>query len=114
MRPRKGRAQEQVDKQRGMLREDQRHGGEREQRQGHSRVRSRYGSITRYNSEEEGDYGYQELGNDRRVKIHYERPARVRDRDALTYEDSHVLPLRQSPPNHCENVVVARSAEGRV
>lgn len=51
-----------------------------------TRVRSRYGFVTRYDSKEEDDYWYQELGHDGRVTIQYERPARVRDRDALSYD----------------------------
>jgi len=114
VRPRKGKVQEQDDRQRDRLREDQRHGGSRERRQGQSRVRSGHGSANRYYLEDEIDYGYQELGHGRRVIVHYERPVRVRDCDALTYEETHVLEPRQLPPNLCEKGSAAHSAEGRV
>jgi len=113
VRPRKEKAHEQEDRQRDRLREDRRHGGARERRKGLSRVRSRYGSAIRYYSEEESDYGYQELGQDGRVIVQFEQTVRVRDRDALTYEDAHVLQLRQ-PPHLCEKIVVARLTDGRV
>jgi len=114
VRPQKGKAEEQVGRQRNKLQEDQRHGGARERRQGRSRVRSRYGLATSCDLDEEEDYGYHELGHDGRVTVRYERPARARDCDALNYDVSHVLESRQLPSNHSEQGVVEHTTVGRV
>jgi len=115
-RSRKGKAREQADRQQDRLQEDQRYPGSRERygRQGRSRVRSRFVSSRRFDSEVEYDYGNQELGHDGRVIIQYEKPVRVRDRDALRYEEGHVLEPRQSHPTFSEKVVAVQPSEGRV
>jgi len=48
------------------------------------------------------------------VTIQYERPARARDHDALSYDDTHVLERRQYPSKLCEKGTGASLAEGRV
>jgi len=72
--PRRGKAQEQVDGQRDRFWEEQRHGGYREQRQGWSRVRVRYGSSSRYDSEDELGFCDPILANDGKVVLQYSRP----------------------------------------
>jgi len=111
VRPRKGKAQEQVGRQRDRLREDQRHGSLKEHRQGQSRVRARFVSTSHYDSEEDFEYGNQELTNAGRVIIQYEQPGKARDRDCLSYDVRHVLE-RQSRSSHHENTVIKRPAEG--
>jgi hypothetical protein len=77
VRPRKGKAREQVNSQRDRLWEDHRHGGSRERRQGQSRVRAWYNSAIQYDSEEDYEYNDQEATHDGRVIIQYPRPGRV-------------------------------------
>jgi len=61
VRPRKGKAQEQVDKQRDKFREEQQHGRSRDRRQRQSRVRARFDTTIRYGSENEFEFGNQEV-----------------------------------------------------
>lgn len=84
VRPRRGKAQEQVDGRRDRRWEDQRHGGFREQRQGQSRVRIRYGSSTGFDSEDDGGFCERVLSHDGKVVIQYSRPGRPVARQICT------------------------------
>jgi len=78
------------------LRDDQRHRGTRDRRQGRYRVRNKFEYTDWYGSDEGSDYDNQEFSNDGRVTIHYVRPQKTKFRDSLRYEDNHVLERRRS------------------
>jgi len=101
-----------VDGQRDKIPEDQRHRGSRERQHGQFRVRVWYDSALQYDSEEESDYGYQELLHNGRVKIQYLRSERPRARDGLRYEDGHVLEPRRSPSCNHGKAAIAFPEEG--
>jgi len=95
VRPRRGKAPEQVDDRRDRLRQDQRHGGSR--RYGQSRVRSRHGSVWEdYDSEDSRDFCEPILSNDGRIIMQYSRKAGMdsatrhsRGRSQARRSDSH-------------------------
>ena len=95
-RPRKRKTQEQVIGQRDRLRDDQRHRGTRVRQQGQSRVGDKFDYTDSYETEEDCDYGYQEISDDGRVSIYYPRPEKARASDGLRYEDKHILERRRS------------------
>ena len=76
VRPRRGKAPEQVDDRRDRLRQDQRHGGSR--RHGQSRVRSRHSSVWEdYDSEDSRDFCEPILSSNGRIIMQYSRKAGI-------------------------------------
>ena len=114
VRPRKRKAHEQVVGQWDRLRDDQRHRGTRDRRQGRSRVRNRFEYTDWYGSDEGSDYDNQEFSNNGTVTIDYVRPQKTKFRDSLRYEDNHVLERRRSHSSKREKEALELTDTGHV
>lgn len=72
----------------------------------------RHDSAFRYDSEEESEYGYQELSHDGKATVHYQHIERTRARDCLSYDVAHVLEPRRFPTSSHGKVATVYPDEG--